>query len=226
MAKDYFQLLRTADGSWTVRHPGFTETYHSVHGARTESVHVFIRNGLQYLLERSRKTSIDLLEMGLGTGLNAMLTYEHARGKGIEIRYKAVEKFPLANGEILLEGLPEHEAQILSRIHQCPWNKPCVLDTFFQLHKIRADFRDFDLPAGSLDLIYYDAFSPGSQPELWTPELFGRMFAWLRPGGVWVTYVAKGQVRRDLQAAGFAVERLPGPPGKREILRAVKPEGV
>ncbi len=224
MTKEIFRRIRTGDGSWTVRHAAFAETYHSIHGARTESMHVFIRNGLAYVAALGGKKSVAVLEMGLGTGLNALLSYEYARSQGIKIRYTAVEKFPLQNGEILLEGLPEHEARILSEIHRCPWHAPCELDAFFELQKVRADFTDKTFPAETFDLIYYDAFSPNIQPELWTPELFRRMFAWLRPGGVWVTYVAKGQVRRDLQAVGFATERLPGPPGKREMLRAVKPE--
>ena len=224
MTKRIFDIIITGDRSLTVRHPRFGETYHSIHGAITESRHVFIEAGMKYFLTTFPETGdLRIFEMGFGTGLNALLTWYEARRLPLHVHYTSIEKFPLVTVDDLAGGLPPAMRDFFAAIHAAPWDRAVEVAPGFRLEKRRGDITEWNWPADGYDVIYYDAFSPRTQPGLWTPALFEAMFEALRPGGVWVTYVAKGQVRRDLQAAGFEVERLPGPPGKREMLRAVKP---
>ena len=223
MTNHRLDLISTSDGSPTVRHSRFAETYHSVHGAVTESMHVFIGAGLDFFRKNHPQTDrLHFFEMGLGTGLNALLTYRRMKGTGVRVRYDAVDKFPLKEWEKLDYVRNEDEKTFFHRLHTLDCDSEGLMADFFRLSKNCCDIYDFPFRESRYHVIYYDAFSPATQPELWTPELFTHMYRSLVPGGVWVTYVAKGQVRRDLQAAGFRVERLPGPPGKREMLRAVK----
>lgn len=211
----------TEDGSVTLFVPELNEHYHSTKGARTESEHIFIRMGLQSSIAIAPR----ILEIGLGTGLNAFLTFEEAEKNQRKVFYTGIELYPL-NWE-MVEPLGYHGlSPLLKVIHTSPWEVETVLSPYFTIHKIQADANQW-LAAYSgscFDLVYFDAFAPEKQPEMWSQELFNRLYVLLNRGGILTTYCAKGMVRRMLQTAGFIVERLPGPPGgKREILRAMRP---
>lgn len=216
------KLEQTADGSFTLYVPELDEHYHSVKGALTESQHIFIDMGLKH----SQATNPYILEIGLGTGLNCFLTYLTSKETGQAIHYTGIERFPLS--EEVIDQLDyatligKGEKEIYQAIHQAAWNKEVLLSPHFSLHKIEGDFTQYSF-LGKYDLIYFDAFAPEKQPEMWEQPLFDMLYELLNPGGILTTYCAKGMVRRMLQAAGFTVERLAGPPGgKREILRATK----
>ena len=221
MDKDQEEILLstelTADGSMTVCDLRTGSTYHSRHGARAESMHVFMEAGLRHMTSQGR-TSLRVLEMGLGTGLNALLT---AQEQGCTIHYIALEAHPLPRAvwEQLLDN--EENTELLSAIHAAQWGQAVAVTRHFSLEKMHVRLQDFssDEP---FDLIYFDAFEPNTQPELWTEEVFRKLFAMTSKGGVLTTYCAKGAVRRAMQVAGYAVERLPGPPFKREMLRATR----
>lgn len=212
---------RTADGSPTLYVPALRQHYHSIHGAQQESEHVFIRTGLEALPPLPH---IQLLEVGFGTGLNALLTARQAQEQARSIHYTTLEKFPLEPASWQRLAYPRAAPpEWLPRLHEAPWEKDWPLHPHFTLHKRQGDLRGLSLPTARYHLIYFDAFAPEAQPELWTAALFSRLFHSLQGGGLLVTYCVKGSVRRALQAAGFAVAKLPGPPGKREITRAEKP---
>ena len=218
------QIELTADGSYTLYVPEMDEHYHSVKGALTESEHIFIRMGLKH----SQVASPRVLEIGFGTGLNAFLTLLEADEACREVHYTTIERYPVDAETIHKLRYPEticpQCADDFYALHTAPWNVDYRLSAHFVLHKREADFTTLSWAAGSFDVIYFDAFAPEKQPEMWGQELFNRLFHSLSSGGVFVTYCAKGVVRRMLQSAGFVVERLPGPPGgKREILRGTKP---
>lgn len=216
------KLEQTADGSFTLYVPELDEHYHSVKGALTESQHIFIDMGLKH----SQATNPYILEIGLGTGLNCFLTYLTSKETGQAIHYTGIERFPLS--EEVIDQLDyatligKGEKEVYQAIHQAAWNKEVLLSPHFSLHKIEGDFTQYSF-LGKYDLIYFDAFAPEKQPEMWEQPLFDMLYELLNPGGILTTYCAKGVVRRMLQAAGFTIERLAGPPGgKREILRATK----
>ena len=216
------RIVSTADGSLTLQLPHWQEQYHSLHGALQEAYHVFIHQGLRCFSHRE----IALLEVGFGTGLNALITLMEAPGQGLSVAYTALEAYPVTRPE--WEALdygrlfPETGApQAYATLHQAAWETGVPVTDVFRLHKRRMDFRELN-DAGAYDLVYFDAFGARVQPELWTEAVFASMYRALRPGGCLVTYAAKGSVRRAMQAVGFRVERLPGPPGKREMLRAWK----
>lgn len=212
----------TADGSNTLFVPQLDEHYHSVKGAMTESEHIFIRMGL----EHSPLPSLRVLEIGLGTGLNAFLTLLSAERLNKFVHYTGIEFYPLP--ETTLRKLdyptticPERGGDYY-RLHSSEWEKDIQISNHFTLHKIEGDFTHYTF-TDTYDLIYFDAFAPEKQAEMWTQELFDYLYVIMNKGGVLTTYCAKGIIRRMLQSAGFTVERLPGPPqGKREILRATK----
>lgn len=204
----------SSDGSLTMWVPKLDEHYHSIHGAKTESQHVFIDAGLAAI----DKEAVSVLEVGLGTALNAKLTMEQKGEKVID--YFALEKFPLSPSEVgeIKEMGHEVEADILA---VAPGNKQEIVPGFhFELST--QDLRDFAVEAPQFDLIYFDAFAPSAQPELWSEQVFQNMYNALLPGGALVTYCAKGVVKRTMKAVGFEVEALPGPPRKREMTRAWK----
>lgn len=216
-------LEPTADGSNTLFVPELNEHYHSVKGALTESQHIFIQMGLNH----SQAESPRVLEIGFGTGLNAFLTLLEAEKQQREVCFTSIERYPLAEDIVHQLGYPEIIAPEASEkfyaLHAAPWNQPVRLSPLFTLHKIEGDFTHFDFQS-HYDVIYFDAFAPEKQPEMWSQPLFDSLYRQTAPGGILTTYCAKGVVRRMLQTAGFTVERLPGPPGgKREILRASKP---
>ena len=209
-------ITQSADGSTTLWVPGLDEHYHSIHGALTESQHVFIEAGLKAI----GTSNVRILEVGLGTALNARLTLDQAQKDGRTIAYDALEKFPLTKEEIEAVGLQgmSKEAPFLTAT---PGALTQITEQFtFRL--LVEDLKNFEGEQGSYDLIYFDAFAPSAQPDLWTDAVFENMYGLLKPGGALVTYCAKGAVKRSMKAAGFEVEALPGPPRKREMTRAWK----
>ena len=210
----------TADGSPTIAIPDMQVTYHSRHGAVQESRHVFVQAGLLPLLQQHEVLRV--FEMGFGTGLNALLTLEQAITAQQRIFYYTVEKHPLDEEEIKglnYKGiLPQ---PYFTALHQCAWNEPVNIHPYYTLYKSNASLQQCKVDA-PVHLIYYDAFAPAAQPELWTLAIFEQLYTMLVNGGVLVTYCSKGDVRRNMLAAGFKVEKLAGPPGKREMLRATK----
>lgn len=210
------KIEETADGSRTLYLPGMDEHYHSIKGARTESAHIFIGLGLNHC----PRQSLNVLEIGFGTGLNAFLTLKEAGATGRRIRYTGIEINPLPADVTV--ALAYTDDPLFDALHRTPWNEATDLTPFFRLVKIAGDFTSYRF-ADRYDVIYFDAFAPEKQPEMWNRELFEYLYVITNNGGILTTYCAKGEVRRRLQAAGFTVERLPGPPGgKREVLRATK----
>ncbi|MBI9064538.1 MAG: tRNA (5-methylaminomethyl-2-thiouridine)(34)-methyltransferase MnmD [Marinilabiliaceae bacterium] len=213
------ELKISGDGSHTLYVPELEEHYHSVNGAINESMHVFIEAGLK----QCQKDTISILEIGLGTGLNAYLTLCNKSDKSI--RYHALEKYPvseeLANQLNFVPG-DDKEGQVLFRkLHHLPWNQMELLTADFLLHKQETDLLSVVFNS-TYDLVYFDAFAPEKQPEMWSDEIFSKIYQAMNSGGILTTYCAKGVIRRRLQACGFIVERLPGPKGKREMIRATK----
>jgi tRNA U34 5-methylaminomethyl-2-thiouridine-forming methyltransferase MnmC len=204
----------TADGSPTLFVPELDEHYHSVNGAIQESRHVYIDAGFN----QCRKPAVHILEFGFGTGLNALLTAMEAGKREIEVYYTGLEKYPLQQEIIAQLHYPETDEALFRTIHQTEWNVPVQINPFFKLCKILTDFADFDF-SDAYDVVYYDAFAPDKQAEVWSQEIFDKVFSAMNPAGIFTTYCAKGSVRRMLLQAGFTVERIPGPPGKREMLR-------
>lgn len=216
-------LQLTADGSHTLYIPEMDEHYHSVNGAIQESEHIFIGAGLRAM----EKPDIRILEIGFGTGLNALLTWKEAEQSGQfrHITYHTIERYPLSE-EITARlnygerAWPERK-ELFDALHRAEWNQPVDLSERFTLHKIEGDSNTCPLPE-SIDLIYMDAFAPEKQPEMWNEAFYHKLYTHADEGAILVTYCAKGEVRRAMQSAGFRMERLPGPPGKRHILRGRK----
>ncbi len=211
------QVEISSDGSATLFVPALDEHYHSVHGARNESLHVFIEAGLKQITA----SSVKILEVGMGTGLNVWLTALHNAGKSIE--YHTIEKYPL-QPELFLQlnyFNNEEEKQLLRDIHNSTWDAMFELQKDFKLLKQQGDFMDVTI-GKEYNLVYYDAFAPEKQPEMWEPEIFEKIYNAMAPGGILVTYCAKGRVRRMLWGIGFGVERIPGPPYKRHMTRAFR----
>ncbi len=218
------QVVKTEENSTTLFVPELNQHYHSMRGAIQESQHVFIEAGLEPLL--GSKKIISILEMGFGTGLNALMTLHVAEKAQQEILYTSIEKFPITMAESESLNFDEwldakNSKEILRNIHACEWNKPQKISPFFDLNKCETDLRKFETQQ-KFDIVYYDAFAPSAQPELWTEEIFSKLHSMMNDGGVLVTYCVKGDVRRAMKAAGFAVEKIPGPAGKREMARAFK----
>ena len=200
-----------------------------MHGAVQEARHVFLKMGLDFWMnENPDQNSLHILEIGFGTGLNALLTLMHAEKSSVNLLYEGVEAYPVSSEELAqLNYLEAADAQAFEadfeKMHQLPWEQTEIITEAFQLKKRKQTFETLE-DQDQHDLIYFDAFGARVQPELWEEPIFQKMSNALKPGGVLVTYAAKGSVRRAMQAVGFKVERLPGPPGKREMLRAVKIE--
>ena len=198
-----------------------------MHGAVQEAKHVFLKMGLDFWMnENPDQNSLHILEIGFGTGLNALLTLIHTEKSSVNLLYEGVEAYPVSSEELAqLNYLEAADAQafeaVFEKMHQTPWEQTETITEAFQLKKRKQTFETLE-DQNQHDLIYFDAFGARVQPELWEEPIFQKMFNALKPGGVLVTYAAKGSVRRAMQAVGFKVERLPGPPGKREMLRAVK----
>ena len=218
-------IQHTADGSATIAIPSMAVTYHSTHGAIQESMHVFIAAGWQFLLQQQpAKQTIHLLEMGFGTGLNALLTYQLANEK--EVYYETLEQFPLPETITQQLGYADNLSDktlgtTFSAMHACEWGRVVNIGRQFHLCKRREKLEDYQ-PSSLIDLVYFDAFAPNTQPELWTSPIFNKLYQAQSAGGILVTSCSKGDVRRAMLAAGYQVEKIPGPPGKREMLRAIK----
>ncbi|MAU16669.1 MAG: SAM-dependent methyltransferase [Muricauda sp.] len=218
------RIITTGDGSKTIQIEDWDEQYHSKHGAVQEAYHVFIEHGLRLF----QKESIGILEIGFGTGLNAFITLLEGPRQQLVIDYVGVEAFPVSMEEVgqldyCTQLGAEDKEDIFLKMHSAPWEESISLTSGFSLLKQKKDFKEIE-QRNLFNLIYFDAFGARVQPELWTEDIFLKMYHALKKGGVLVTYAAKGSVRRAMQSVGFAVERLPGPPGKREMLRAIKPE--
>lgn len=216
----------TEDGSSTLRIDDLKETYHSRHGAVLESNFVYLKEGLEFWLDQYPNQTCRILELGYGTGLITYLTYLKAQKEKLEIEYVSLEAFPLSSAEIQTlnyEQFFQNDAvsHLFSTFNLLPWEQEKALTSYFNLTKKEIKFENF-ISEFSYDLIFYDAFGFHVQPELWSEQCMSRCYELLNPKGVWVSYCAKGSVRRGLDKAGFETFRLPGPPGKREMLRAVK----
>ncbi|MGF7138538.1 tRNA (5-methylaminomethyl-2-thiouridine)(34)-methyltransferase MnmD [Roseimarinus sediminis] len=218
------KLILTADGSHTLHIPELNEHYHSDRGAIQESMHVFIEAGLRAC---KPSASLTLFEVGFGTGLNAWLTLLEAKQLKQKTHYISIEKYPLTANEYTALNYPEqhnsNEKEAFMQLHRCAWNQAIKIDQYFTLTKLKGDLlqQSFsNLPC--FDLVYFDAFGPDKHRDLWQAEVFEQLYAHSNTQAVLVTYSAKGSVRRMLQAAGYLVERLQGPPGKREMLRGIK----
>lgn len=218
------KIVKTSDGSHSLYLEDLDENYHSIHGALNEANHVFIKNGLEYLAKN--KSEISIFEMGFGTGLNALATQKFALQNNLIIAYTSVEKHPL-DWELCkkLNYIKELKTKELNAfyesIHLSEWNSSVKVESNFISHKIQGEIESIELNE-MYDLIYFDAFGPRAQSDMWTVDIFEKLYDALNENGVFVTYCAKGQVRRDLESIGFKMERLPGPPGKREMLRGKK----
>ncbi len=214
------QIVVTEDGSHTLISSNFNVSYHSVHGAIQESNHVFIDHGLEYV--NYRNTAIKVFEMGFGTGLNAWLTYKFSLDEKLSIEYHTIEQYPvLIETAKELNYVDQHEIDLFMEFHLSEWEKENTFSPSFKFTKYQVSLEKFNSDQ-KFDLIYFDAFAPGAQPELWTAAIFEKIFNFTNKGGILMTYCSKGQVRRNIETAGFSVEKLEGPPGKREILRAKK----
>ena len=214
------ELIETKDGSHSLYNTDLDETYHSVHGALNESLHVFIKNGLQEVAKNS--SEINILEVGFGTGLNTVLTIQEADKDHLSINYFTLEPSPLPsdvieklNYKILLNN------KYFKLIHQYEWDKENIIFPHFKFTKFNTTLQKVNLSL-PIDLVYFDAFAPRVQPELWTIDIFEKLFEMMTSNAILVTYCAKGEVKRSLKKAGFIVETLHGPPGKREMIRARK----
>ncbi|MEO6190162.1 MAG: tRNA (5-methylaminomethyl-2-thiouridine)(34)-methyltransferase MnmD [Saprospiraceae bacterium] len=216
----------TADGSSTLISEQFNTSYSSLNGAITESLHVFIKNGLEYVAQECKE--IKLFEFGFGTGLNAWLSAEFAEQNNVPIHYDAIELYPVEEKDWkLLNYVEQHKfnssRHIFSQIHIADWDQIVPITSTFILNKMNTDWNHYTIPSDQYHLIFFDAFAPDIQPELWNLSSLERLFHSLLPGGVLVSYCAKGQFKRDLKAIGFEIENLEGPAGKREVTRAIKP---
>ena len=219
------KIVESADGSHTIFHLGLNETYHSMHGAMQESEHVFIKAGLEQLLEQLN--TIRVFEVGFGTGLNAWLTFKRVAGTNTKIIYHCLEPFPLVE-EIYTklnytQNLSDKNLEdFFLQLHDAPWEKEIELNNNFTLKKIKSRLEDYALSDEGFDLLYYDAFAPSKQAEIWMPENIKKAYELLKQSGLLVTYCARGQFKRDLKEIGFTVETLLGPPGKKEMTRGLK----
>ena len=219
-------LAPTEDGSPTLYNPLFGEHYHSIHGAVQESMHIFIEAGLHSWLKNSTKQSLHILEVGFGTGLNALLTALDEQSQELPLHYTSLELYPVQEdiySQLHFDIKHPNSDKCLQELHTAPWDKAITLqcNPHFTLEKRHCALQEFSA-THPIDLIYFDAFSPEAQEELWKEAIFKTLYDKSHSGAIIVTYCAKGEVRRRLQRAGWQVERLAGPPGKREMLRGTK----
>lgn len=217
------RIIKTADGSHTIYLPDMDEQYHSVNGALTESLHIYIKHGYLAFPKKER----NVFEVGLGTGLNCYLTAIEAERNEFPTTYVAIEKYPLNKNQWQLlnysQVSPTEDSSLFQRIHEAEWGKMVEITRNFRLLKLNLDLVTCVLPElDKSNIIYYDAFGPGKQPEMWEFSVFRKVTNIIDRNGILVTYSVKGMVKRQLKTLGFKIEKLPGPPGKNEILRAYK----
>ncbi|MGD9328845.1 MAG: tRNA (5-methylaminomethyl-2-thiouridine)(34)-methyltransferase MnmD [Cyclobacteriaceae bacterium] len=221
------KLLLTNDGSHTLMVEELNETYHSVHGALQESRHVFIKNGFRYILGKNPRKPLRIFELGLGTGLNALLTAMESHKLSVQVEYTCIEPYPVP--EVIISQLNFHEILDLpfvkdyfGKIHSVGWDQMNHIHSFFKFRKVQSTIQEFNISAGYFHLVYYDAFAPNKQPEMWQRDVLQKVYGILSKESALVTYCAQGQVKRDLKASGFTVQSLQGPPGKKEMTRGLK----
>ncbi len=219
------KIIITDDGSHSLFVPELNENYHSTHGAWNEAMHVFIEMGFKKTIGKS---SISILEIGFGTGLNTMLTAKEALDSNIKVKYCSLEKYPLSKEIIGKLNFASHckeketsYTEIFHQIHQVDWEEYREINSCFQLKKMEKSVLDWETKE-QFDLIYFDAFAPEKQPEMWSDAVFKKMYDCLKSDGFLTTYCAKGIIKRRLKSLGFRVENVPGPPGKREMTLAYK----
>lgn len=221
-------IVTTSDGSSSIFLPELNEHYHSHHGAVQESKHVFMKMGWSEFYHHA--SDVNILEVGFGTGLNAYLVLNDLVGDQVPpaVHYTTLEAFPVAADMVTQldywktgAGSEAENKKSFLALHEAEWETAVKIHSGFTLEKLNVRLQDF-VPSRHYDLVFFDAFAPRVQPELWTQEIFTKLFAAMNPGGILVTYCSKGDVRRNMIAAGFTVEKVPGPPGKREMLRAMR----
>jgi tRNA U34 5-methylaminomethyl-2-thiouridine-forming methyltransferase MnmC len=218
------KIITTSDGSSSLLNTSLNETYHSVHGAIQESTHVFIKHGLDFVMEYSKKSVIHILEVGFGTGLNTLLTLQKIFGAEQGIQYTTLEAFPVEE-EVwrkLNYADTSGSKTWFEKLHQAEWNGWNEIAPNFQLRKLNTTLQQVELDQNHFELIYFDAFAPSKQPELWELPILKKVTDSMMQEGVFVTYCAKGQLKRNLKNLNLIIESLPGPPGKREMVRAIK----
>jgi tRNA U34 5-methylaminomethyl-2-thiouridine-forming methyltransferase MnmC len=213
------KIIETADGSFSLLNEELNETYHSTHGAVQESKHVFIEHGLKKL--QQSVSTISILEVGFGTGLNALLTFNEVMGN-YNVEYTSLETFPLLEEVWNKLNYPDPFG-IFSKLHEASWDMENAIAQNIKLRKVKQPIQSVDFLNQKFDLIYFDAFAPNKQPEMWEIPVLSKVVEVMNQGSIFVTYCAKGQLKRDLKSLGLLVESLPGPPGKREMIRAIKP---
>ena len=212
------EIIITKDGAHSLYIPKINETYHSVHGAISESMHVFIKNGLNHHTQKN----LNILEIGFGTGLNTLLTLIHSKKR--QIQYNTLEPYPITEDVYKMlnySKLITSDEETFLKLHRSDWERNVSLFRNFNLQKTKTKLQDFE-SSEKFDIIYFDAFAPEKQPEMWTKEVFEKCYKILDSEGFLVTYCAKGVVKRTLKSVGFEIENLKGPPGKREMIRANK----
>jgi tRNA U34 5-methylaminomethyl-2-thiouridine-forming methyltransferase MnmC len=221
---DNLEIITTSDGSHSLLNKELNETYHSHHGAIQESLHVFIKNGLDFWLNQFPASNVNIFEVGFGTGLNALLTIQESVKYRAIFSYTSIEAFPLEKNvwsELNYASTPDEKIKF-NLLHDSDWNKPANILSNFSLLKLKSSLQDVVLRPSSHDVVYYDAFAPNKQPDMWTVPMLEKVVESMRTAGVFVTYCAKGQLKRDLKMLGLQVDTLGGPPGKKEMVRALK----
>ena len=220
------KIIISEDGSHTIELIGKNEQYHSTHGAIQESKHVYIQHGLARISQN--KQQINILEVGMGTGLNVLLSYQYALKNQLHINYTAIEAYPLENkiwNQLNYAKLIEDKndlSAIYHKIHISEWNKELLLNDQFHMKKINRPIQETQLKDNYFDLVYFDAFNPDLEPQLWSAEVFSNLYHSMKMDSLLSTYSTKGIIKRALKSCGFSIEKKPGPPGKREILNAIK----
>ena len=216
------EIIITSDGSTSIHLPEWEESYHSKHGAIQEAQHVFIKNGLSLC----KGQSVSVLEIGFGTGLNAFITFIESQKSNQNIEYVGVEGFPVSAEEVVqmnyVNQLNANQFESeFKMMHTSDWEKNVTISEHFRLTKRKQLFNEIN-DKNQFDIIYFDAFGYRVQPELWSVEIFAKMFEALKEGGILVTYACRGPIKNAMKEAGFQIEKLAGPPGKREMLRGWK----
>ncbi len=221
------RIIETKDGSHSLWNEALNETYHSTHGAVQESNHVFIKNGLQYWLDINLMKEISILEVGFGTGLNALLAVKESIDQKLKVHYTTLEAFPITSEVASQLNYPQQIAideseKLFHQIHSTKWNIPSRITSDFILEKREGEIQKISLSESEYDVIFFDAFAPAKQPEMWELPVLEKVVQSIKTKGTFVTYCAQGQLKRNLKSLGLDVESLPGPPGKREMVRATK----
>jgi tRNA U34 5-methylaminomethyl-2-thiouridine-forming methyltransferase MnmC len=218
------KIITTSDGSHSLLNEELNETYHSVHGAIQESNHVFVKNGLEFCLNKNFSPTVSILEIGFGTGLNALLTVQYCRKVGRAVNYTTVEAFPLEEKvwRQLNYAASLGSEEVYQTLHTSSFERGHKVDPYFNFLKLRVPLEQAQFLPQQYDLVYFDAFAPSKQPELWEIGVLQKISMAMKTQGIFVTYCAKGQLKRDLASLGMQVETLPGPPGKKEMVRGLK----